>query len=77
MGGLKVAQIYIDSLEALDFLHRQRHLLRGLDNVCIATGDRVGQEPERDHAGEVERGNDYIVKVKSRTSIPGIKQPPS
>ena len=39
-------------------LHGQRHSFGRLDHHRVAAGDCVGQEPERDHPGKVERGND-------------------
>ena len=39
-------------------LHRQRHALGRLDDDGVAAGERVRQEPEGDHPGEVERRDD-------------------
>ena len=44
--------------ELEDLRHRHRGLLRRLQDQRVAAGDRVGQEPQRDHAGEVERRDD-------------------
>ena len=43
----------VDQVE--DAGHGGRHFLAGLEDEAVAAGDGVGQEPERDHAGEVER----------------------
>ncbi len=46
----------VDELEHL--LHGEWNSLGGLDDHGVAAGDGVGQEPEGDHAGEVERRDD-------------------
>ncbi len=40
-----------------DQRRRPRVLLGGLEDEAVAAGDRVGQEPERDHRREIERGD--------------------
>ena len=45
----------VDQLE--DQLRGSRVALGGLQDEGVAAGDRVGQEPERDHRREVERGD--------------------
>ena len=45
----------VDQLE--DQLRRARVALRRLEDEGVAAGDREGQEPERDHRREVERGD--------------------
>ena len=48
-----------DLLDRVDHLDDQRRrprvALGGLEDEGVAAGDRVGQEPERDHRREVER----------------------
>ena len=39
-------------------LHRQRHSLRRLHHHRISAGDRVRQEPERNHSWKIERADD-------------------
>ena len=50
-----------DRLDRVDDLGDQRRrprvLLGGLEDEGVAAGDREGQEPERDHRREVERGD--------------------
>lgn len=45
----------VDELE--EFLGDQRVLLARLENETVSGRDRVGEEPQRDHAGEVKRRN--------------------
>ena len=48
----------LDRVDQLDDQRRRpRVLLGGLEHEGVAAGDRVRQEPERDHRREVERGD--------------------
>ena len=39
----------------VDVAHGERHALARLENECVSGGDGVGQIPERNHAGKIER----------------------
>jgi len=42
-------------VKQLDKLLRgERHSFRRLQNECVSTGDRIGQEPQRNHGREIE-----------------------
>ena len=46
------AELFVEQLK--EEVHRLGHFFGGFDDVGVARGEGIGQEPEGDHAGEVE-----------------------
>ena len=61
-----------------DPLGGSRIALRGLQQEGVAAGDRVGQEPERDHRREVERGDrgDHADGLADELDVDARARPP-